>query len=72
MKDGYVEFSPLIGDMVFLATDVPQVRVAVNGIPSKCKGSCDFEWVSGTTPQITSVSPESGASQYRDHIAVTS
>lgn len=62
IKDGYVEFSPLIGDMVFQESDKPQVGVFVNGIPSRCTGSCDYEWDSAITPQLTQVSPESGKS----------
>ncbi|XP_067951959.1 fibrocystin-L-like, partial [Watersipora subatra] len=59
-QDGYAEFDPIIGDMLFQSHDIPQVTVNVNGIPSLCAGSCEFEWSESDTPSITSVTPSSG------------
>ncbi|XP_067947416.1 fibrocystin-L-like [Watersipora subatra] len=60
VQDGYAEFNPIIGDMLFQSHDTPQVTVNVNGIPSLCAGSCEFEWSESDTPSITSVTPSSG------------
>jgi len=34
---------------------VPQVTVAINNINSKCKGSCDFQWSSSSTPIVNTI-----------------
>lgn len=60
LNDGYAIYKPVLGDMMSHAHHVPQVTVAVNGIPSHCDGACSFEWTESSTPNITSVSPESG------------
>ena len=49
--------------MVFQASDIPQVTVTVNGIPSACNSSsCGYEWTEADTPTVISVTPESGTS----------
>ena len=60
IADGYLEFSPIIGDMMFLSEELPPVTVSVNGIPSKCDGSCHFEWSEMETPTVSEVTPSSG------------
>ena len=59
-RDGYVQFRPVVGDMLSLSKPVPQVQVSVNGIPSVCNGSCDFTWSPSVTPKVDSLSPVSG------------
>lgn len=39
-----------------------QVLVYVNGIPTKCDGTCDFEWTTSSTPVMTSAVPTQGNS----------
>ncbi|XP_076824499.1 fibrocystin-L-like isoform X2 [Clavelina lepadiformis] len=66
-KDGGLYMSPIHGDFVRTAHEKPQVQVFINDIPSLCSGhfnsdstySCDFEWTSEATPEVTSVSPSS-------------
>jgi len=60
VRDGYTQFMPLLGDMVSQISPTPQVRVAVNGIPSTCDGNCSYSWLTDNTPAIASVSPPFG------------
>ena len=41
--------------MLRTAHSKPQVNVYINWIPSKCSGSCDFEWDQGVLPEVNSI-----------------
>ena len=58
--DGGLFYTPLTGDMLSTVHDMPQVRLFINDVPTKCSGNCLFQWSSGVTPSVTSVSPTSG------------
>ncbi|KAK3107766.1 hypothetical protein FSP39_021797 [Pinctada imbricata] len=59
-NDGSLWFDPIQGDMLRTVHDKPQVLAYINTVPTKCSGDCTYEWTSGATPTITSISPTSG------------
>lgn len=48
------------GDYLRTPHTKPQVEVGINNVPSKCAGTCDFEWKSDSTPTFTWASPVQG------------
>ncbi|CAF0814130.1 unnamed protein product, partial [Brachionus calyciflorus] len=54
-KDGHALFTPLFESFFRTFHTRPQVTVNINNIVSKCVTSCDFEWLTESTPQITSI-----------------
>lgn len=48
------------GDYLRTPHAKPQVEVGINNIPSKCAGTCDFEWKSDSTPTFSWASPVQG------------
>ena len=59
-RNGGLFYTPLTGDMLSTVHDMPQVRLFINDVPTKCSSNCSFEWSSGSTPSVTAVSPSSG------------
>ncbi|KAI4531107.1 hypothetical protein MG293_018965 [Ovis ammon polii] len=53
--DGGVFLGPIFGDMLVTANRYTQVAVRVNDIPAYCSGSCAFQYLEGSTPQVYSV-----------------
>ncbi|XP_029801305.1 fibrocystin [Suricata suricatta] len=53
--DGGVFLGPIFGDMLVTANQHTQVVVRVNDIPAHCSGSCSFQYLEGSTPQVHSV-----------------
>uniref|UniRef100_A0A4W2CG52 PA14 domain-containing protein n=1 Tax=Bos indicus x Bos taurus TaxID=30522 RepID=A0A4W2CG52_BOBOX len=53
--DGGVFLGPIFGDMLVTANQHTQVVVRVNDIPAYCSGSCAFQYLEGSTPQVYSV-----------------
>ncbi|XP_053078676.1 fibrocystin isoform X8 [Acinonyx jubatus] len=53
--DGGVFLGPIFGDMLVTANQCTQVVVHVNDIPAHCSGSCSFQYLEGSTPQVHSV-----------------
>ena len=39
----------------FLFIILNKVSVSVNGIPSKCTGECNFQWLQNSTPLVTNI-----------------
>ncbi|KAK2836335.1 hypothetical protein Q7C36_014204 [Tachysurus vachellii] len=52
----------IIGDSLRVPTNITQVQVFINGIPSKCSGACGFTWARSKTPVVTGITPMQGAS----------
>ncbi|KAF0885311.1 PKHD1 protein, partial [Crocuta crocuta] len=52
--DGGVFLGPIFGDMLVTANQHTQVVVRVNDIPAHCSGSCSFQYLEGSTPQVHS------------------
>ena len=59
-RHGGLFYDPLTGDMTSTVHDKAQVRLYINDVPASCTGDCSFEWSSGVTPAVSSVSPSSG------------
>ncbi|CAK6446893.1 unnamed protein product [Pipistrellus nathusii] len=55
LYDGGVFLAPVFGDMLVTANQHPQVVVQVNDILAHCSGSCSFQYLEGSTPQVHSV-----------------
>ena len=55
VKNGGVYFSPILDNMLRTYHDVPQVQITINNISSKCKYSCDFEWLERSTPLVQNI-----------------
>ncbi|XP_045658178.1 fibrocystin isoform X2 [Ursus americanus] len=53
--DGGVFLGPVFGDMLVTANQHTQVVVRVNDIPAHCSGSCSFQYLEASTPQVHSV-----------------
>ncbi|KAM5256479.1 fibrocystin [Ctenodactylus gundi] len=53
--DGGVFLGPIFGDMLAAAHQHSQVVVRVNDIPAHCLGSCSFQYLQDSTPQVHSV-----------------
>uniref|UniRef100_A0A8C6FME3 Fibrocystin n=1 Tax=Moschus moschiferus TaxID=68415 RepID=A0A8C6FME3_MOSMO len=53
--DGGVFLGPIFGDMLATANQYTQVAVRVNDIPAYCSGSCAFQYLEASTPQVYSV-----------------
>ncbi|XP_047651580.1 fibrocystin isoform X2 [Phacochoerus africanus] len=53
--DGGVFLGPIFGDMLVTPNQYAQVVVRVNDIPAHCSGSCSFQYLEGSTPQVHSV-----------------
>ncbi|XP_048075544.1 fibrocystin isoform X3 [Ursus arctos] len=53
--DGGVFLGPVFGDMLVTANQHTQVVVRVNDIPAYCSGSCSFQYLEASTPQVHSV-----------------
>ncbi|XP_062574409.1 fibrocystin-L-like [Saccostrea cucullata] len=60
VTDGNVWLNPIPGDMLATLEDKPSVMAYINDIPTKCSGSCSWEWSESATPTIISVSPSTG------------
>ncbi|KAM9666760.1 fibrocystin [Trichechus inunguis] len=54
LYDGGVFLGPIFGDMLVTANQRTQVVVRVNDIPAHCSGSCSFQYLQGSTPQVHS------------------
>ncbi|XP_075410184.1 fibrocystin [Tenrec ecaudatus] len=54
LYDGGVFLGPIFGDMLVTANQRTQVAVRVNDIPAHCSGSCSFQYLQSSTPQIHS------------------
>ncbi|XP_003404487.2 fibrocystin [Loxodonta africana] len=54
LYDGGVFLGPIFGDMLVTANQRTQVAVRVNDIPAYCSGSCSFQYLRGSTPQVHS------------------
>ncbi|XP_043073568.1 PKHD1 like 1, tandem duplicate 1 [Puntigrus tetrazona] len=52
----------IMGDLLRVPTNKPQVEVFINGIPSWCSGDCSFTWSESKTPKVTGISPTQGSS----------
>ncbi|XP_044927182.1 fibrocystin isoform X1 [Mustela putorius furo] len=50
--DGGVFLGPIFGDMLVTANQHTQVVVRVNDIPAHCSGSCSFQYLEESTPQV--------------------
>ncbi|XP_060046033.1 fibrocystin isoform X3 [Erinaceus europaeus] len=50
--DGGVFLGPIFGDMLVTPNQYTQVVVQVNDIPAHCSGSCTFQYLEGSTPQV--------------------
>ncbi|KAK3107254.1 hypothetical protein FSP39_010348 [Pinctada imbricata] len=61
-RNGGLWFDPILGDTLRTEETTPGVMAYINGIPTRCTGTCNFEWQTAQTPTITSVTPSSGAS----------
>uniref|UniRef100_H2Y4C5 G8 domain-containing protein n=1 Tax=Ciona savignyi TaxID=51511 RepID=H2Y4C5_CIOSA len=57
---GGVFHDPIPGEMLRQAYTKPQV-VTINGIPSYCRGDCEFEYKAENTPVVQSFSPNTGS-----------
>uniref|UniRef100_A0A8D2AA29 PA14 domain-containing protein n=1 Tax=Sus scrofa TaxID=9823 RepID=A0A8D2AA29_PIG len=53
--DGGVFLGPIFGDMLVTPNQNTQVVVRVNDIPAHCSGSCSFQYLEGSTPQVHAV-----------------
>ncbi|XP_043545298.1 fibrocystin-L-like [Chiloscyllium plagiosum] len=51
----------LIGDLFRTPHTLPQVKVFINGIPSKCSGNCGYKWKAEKTPTISRITPTTGS-----------
>ncbi|XP_048254094.1 fibrocystin-L-like [Haliotis rufescens] len=60
VTDGSLWYDPIVGDMLRTGHSKAQVQLFINDIPSHCETDCSYEWTSGTTPTITSITPTSG------------
>ncbi|XP_007934471.1 fibrocystin [Orycteropus afer afer] len=54
LYDGGVFLGPIFGDMLVTTNQRTQVVVRVNDIPAHCSGSCSFQYLQGSTPQVHS------------------
>lgn len=59
--DGNLNLDPIQGDMLCTYSNLPQVTVSVNDIPSQCNVTppatgCSFQWDAASTPTINSCS----------------
>jgi hypothetical protein len=59
-EDGGVFYDPIPGGLVRTVEDKPQVTVRINNELTACLGDCSYEWLSSSTPVVSSVSPSSG------------
>ncbi|XP_021358207.1 fibrocystin-L-like [Mizuhopecten yessoensis] len=55
VRDGEYRIDPLYGEMLQTAHGKHQVTVTINDVPSRCTGSCTYEWSSGSTPVINNI-----------------
>ncbi|CAK8674402.1 unnamed protein product [Clavelina lepadiformis] len=70
ISNGGLNLDPIRGDFFRTAHSVPQVQVFINHVPSHCVGhfdgnnmtSCDYQWMTSATPDVTMISPLSGSS----------
>ncbi|XP_021369085.1 fibrocystin-L-like isoform X2 [Mizuhopecten yessoensis] len=60
--NGHVLWGPIPGEFLSAPHDKPQVTTLTNGIPTRCSGTCDFEWLASRTPTVTNISPGTGQS----------
>ncbi|XP_061189118.1 fibrocystin-L-like [Saccostrea echinata] len=60
--NGGLWFNPIPGDMLRTIEATPQVIAYVNNIPTRCEGTCGFEWKASSTPAVSAVSPSSAFS----------
>ncbi|XP_066271168.1 fibrocystin-L-like [Branchiostoma lanceolatum] len=63
LDDGGLWFSSIPGSMTRTPHDTQQVEVIINGIPSRCEGSCGFSWAPDRTPTVTGITPEQGTGE---------
>ncbi|MBZ3876694.1 Fibrocystin-L [Sciurus carolinensis] len=69
VKEGGLLRRRILGDLLRMPSQKPQVEVYVNGIPSKCSGDCGFTWDPMSTPLILDTSPSQGS--YEDSTILT-
>nr|XP_058131903.1 fibrocystin-L isoform X2 [Dasypus novemcinctus] len=61
VKEGGLFRQRILGDLLRIPSQQPQVEVYVNGIPAKCSGDCGFTWDPMTTPLVLATSPSQGS-----------
>ncbi|XP_075406661.1 fibrocystin-L [Tenrec ecaudatus] len=69
VKEGGLFRQRILGDLLRVPHQQPQVQVYVNGIPAKCSGDCRFTWDLLTTPQVFSMNPLQGS--YEENTILT-
>ncbi|KAL5019598.1 hypothetical protein ScPMuIL_002490 [Solemya velum] len=69
--DGCMWYDPIPGDLLRTTHTEPQVIVLMAGIPSKCSGSCSFEWSQDGIPNLIGISPNSGSSYRHTEVVIT-
>ncbi|XP_033757813.1 fibrocystin-L-like [Pecten maximus] len=62
VTDGHINYDPIPGEFLRVPNAKAQVMVLINGVPTKCSGTCDFEWLTSSTPTVTGISPGTGLS----------
>ncbi|XP_069121982.1 fibrocystin-L-like [Argopecten irradians] len=58
--DGHVLFDPIPGELLRVPNAKPQVTMLNNDVPTKCSGTCNFEWLTTRTPTVIGISPGTG------------
>ncbi|XP_048215228.1 fibrocystin-L isoform X1 [Perognathus longimembris pacificus] len=61
IKEGGLFRQHILGDLLRVPSQEPQVEVYVNGIPAKCSGDCGFIWDSMATPIVLATRPSQGS-----------
>ncbi|XP_054983665.1 fibrocystin-L [Sorex araneus] len=69
IKEGGLFRQRILGDLLHIPSQEPQVEVYVNEIPAKCLGDCGFTWDPLVTPLISSTSPSQGS--YEENTVLT-
>ncbi|XP_048777455.2 fibrocystin-L-like isoform X3 [Ostrea edulis] len=59
VQNGGLWYNPIPGDMLRTYESTPQVIAYVNDIPTRCEGTCKFEWQASSTPVVSAISPTS-------------
>ncbi|XP_053372927.1 fibrocystin-L-like [Mercenaria mercenaria] len=63
LRDGFLSYDPIGGDIALSCFSEPQVRVYINGIPTKCEltgHNCTVTWSTDATPTVTQLSITEG------------
>ncbi|XP_044933989.1 fibrocystin-L [Mustela putorius furo] len=61
IKEGGLFRQRILGDLLRIPSQQPQVEVYVNGIPAKCSGDCGFTWDPMATPLVRAINPSQGS-----------